>query len=87
MISKNLFGVRVEFSSENIIKNNNFIKNILFEAYHLGCKFFSNNIWNGNYWNRPRVFPKLIFGRTGLFFMLIPWINVDWNPAQEPHDI
>jgi parallel beta-helix repeat protein len=87
-ISKNLVGVRVEFSSDNTIIHNNFIKNIFWEAYHLGNKFFLHkNIWIGNYWNRPRLLPKPIFGRTGLFLNLIPWINIDWNPAEEPLDI
>ncbi len=44
------------------------------------------NIWNENYWNRPRFLPKLIFGRIGIYY-LAPWINVDWHPAQEPYDI
>jgi parallel beta-helix repeat protein len=88
MISKNLVGVRIEFSTNTKILNNNFIKNIFQEANHLGSKFLLHkNIWDGNYWNRPRVLPKPIFGRTGLFHMLIPWINFDWHPAQEPNDI
>ena len=88
MISKNLVGVRVEFSTNTKILNNNFIKNIFKEAHHLGNNFLPhNNIWDENYWNRPRVLPKPIFGRTGLFFILIPWINFDWNPAKEPYDL
>ncbi|MFX1325168.1 MAG: right-handed parallel beta-helix repeat-containing protein [Promethearchaeota archaeon] len=85
MISKNLVGVRVEYSSNNVIMNNNFIKNIYREAYHLGDKFLGNkNNWSGNYWNRPRLLPKPIFGRTGIFLKLIPCINFDWAPAKKP---
>ena len=87
MISKNLVGVRVEYSSNNVIMNNNFIKNINREAYYLGEKLLGNkNNWSGNYWNRPRVLPKPIFGRTGIFFKLIPCINFDWAPAKKPYD-
>jgi len=85
-ISKNLVGIRVEFSSNNTIMNNNFIKNIYREAYHLGNKFLGHkNNWSGNYWNRPRVLPKPIFGRTGMFFKLIPYIDFDWSPAKQPY--
>jgi len=87
-ISKNLVGVRIEFSSNNTIMNNNFIKNILREAYHFGNKLIGHkNNWSGNYWNRPRLLPKPIFGRTGLFFMFIPCINFDWSPAKAPYNI
>jgi len=67
----------------NKICNNNFIKNQI-NAYF---KFFSsNNIWRGNYWDRPRTLPKPIIGQIGLF-LLIPWINFDWYPAKKPYDI
>ena len=42
--------------------------------------------WDGNYWNKPRSFPKPIFGRlppSGF----IPWFNFDWNPAKKPYNI
>ena len=67
---------------------NNFIKNLFREAYQIGNKFLHHkNNWSGNYWNRPRVLPKPIFGRIGVFFMLIPLINFDWFPAKEPNNI
>ena len=75
-------GLYLEFSSHNQIINNNFISN-RFEAHFLLSNY---NRWSGNYWNRLRFLPKLIFGRMGDFWN-IPWINVDWNPAQEPYDI
>jgi parallel beta-helix repeat protein len=88
MISKNLVGVRVEFSSNTKILKNNFIKNRFRKALHVGNKFLRHkNIWDENYWDRPRLLPKPIFGRTGKFFILIPWINFDWHPAKEPYDI
>jgi hypothetical protein len=47
--------------------------------------FSFQNKWDGNFWNEPRDKPVVIFGSVGL--VLLPWINVDWHPAQEPYDI
>ena len=70
--------VRLYLSSNNKIASNNFIKNNI-------CAFFSccNNIWDGNYWIRPRVLPKPIFGTRGEIG-IIPWVNFDRHPAQRP---
>jgi hypothetical protein len=88
MISKNLVGVRVEFSSYTKILKNNFIKNSFRKALHIGNKFlFHKNIWDENYWDRPLLIPKPIYGRTGKIFMIIPLINFDWHPAKKPYDI
>ena len=70
--------------SDNKIHNNNFINNGK-GIYFLLCK--SNN-WDGNYWDKPRIFPKLIRGKTmGLLILLWPWFNIDWHPAKEPYDL
>lgn len=70
-------------SSDNKIHRNNFINNVRGAYFY---ESFSNN-WNGNYWGKPRLFPKLIRGeRIGIIFW-IPWFNFDWRPAQEPYDI
>jgi len=88
MISKNLVGVRIEFSSNTTISRNNFIKNRFREALFIGREFLRNkNTWDENYWDRSRVLPKPILGRKGKLFVLIPWIKFDWHPAQEPYDI
>ena len=48
----------------------------------------SINTWNENYWERPRLLPKLIFGKKMSSEQLFPrWINIDWHPAKEPYDI
>jgi hypothetical protein len=69
-------------SNNNDIICNNFINNNR-DAYFLSCK---KNNWEFNYWNRARLFPKFILGRVGIIG-LIPWFNIDWNPAKEPYDI
>jgi len=77
-------GINLFWSSDNQIEKNNFISN-RFEAYfdtpniYISCY----NRWSGNYWNRPRILPKPIFGRMGV----LPWVNFDWHPAREPYDI
>ncbi len=72
----------------NIIIKNNFIDNER-DAYFAGG-IFRFNIWLLNYWYKPRILPKLIFGKIkkiGLVYITIPWINFDWHPARKPYDI
>jgi hypothetical protein len=44
------------------------------------------NQWSRNYWNRPRLLPKLIFGKIEIGSDRILWINIDWRPALKPND-
>jgi parallel beta-helix repeat protein len=72
----------LERSFDNEIRYNNFIGNSKGYCF-LIC---SSNKWQGNYWDKPRIFPKLIFGyKDGILW--IRWINIDWFPAQEPYEI
>ena len=75
-ISNNYKGIFCSNSSKNAVLRNNFIKNIQ-NAYFKNC----NNKWKGNYWDRPRLFPKLIFGKIKIGFKEINWFNIDWRPA------
>ena len=47
--------------------------------------YFNNNIsFVKNYWNRPRIFPKIIFGLlVGQPNPVIPWIIFDWFPSNK----
>jgi parallel beta-helix repeat protein len=79
----NLCGLYQSSSAKNNITFNNFIKNKL-NAFFLNC---NQTVWDSNYWNRPRLLPKPIFGfekHEGLWF---PSINYDYNPALVPNDI
>jgi parallel beta-helix repeat protein len=76
-------GLRLLDSSDNIINNNNFLKNA-FAAYFSGKCL--RNTWDGNYWNRPRIIPKIIIGNTGGIIFTMRF-NVDWHPAKVPYDI
>jgi parallel beta-helix repeat protein len=74
--------ILLDRSSNNKIHRNNFINNVKC-AYFFDC---TSNNWNGNYWDKPRLFPKIILGRKiGIIWW--PWFNFDWHPAKEPYDI
>jgi parallel beta-helix repeat protein len=72
----------------NIILKNNFIDNEQ-DAYFSNSFF---NIWILNYWNRPRILPKVIIGEIqgegwGSPPDPITLFNIDWRPALRPYDI
>jgi len=79
LIKENQIGVFVTVSSDNNINCNNFYNN----SQDAFFDFSRSTNWNENYWNRPRVFPKPIFG---YIILRIPWLQFDWHPAQEPYD-
>jgi len=66
-------------AANNEIEYNNFQDNKI-DAFIINSII---NYWEGNYWNRARIFPKIIFG----FRTIIPWVHFDWHPANEPNDI
>jgi len=87
--NENLLGIFLYTSSYNTISHNNFLHNAR-DAFFNNC---TRNNWNGNYWSRPRVLPKLILGETQkviplpIINLLNMRFNVDWHPAQKPYDI
>lgn len=66
-------------AANNEIKYNNFRDNQI-NAFFINAPI---NYYVENYWNGARIFPKIIFGLRSI----IPWVNFDWHPAQEPYDI
>jgi len=69
----NTFGV-----SNHVANKNNFIRNN-FEGNKLNVfGQISHNHWLHNYWDRPRLLPKPIFG-------YLPILQFDWLPAQQPN--
>lgn len=81
-ISNYALGMYLGITSLSVIKENNFIGNQ--QAAFFTASFF--NAWDLNYWGKSSNFPKLIPGRFGLRG-IIPIVNFDWHPAQEPYDI
>jgi nitrous oxidase accessory protein len=79
----NICGLYQSGSAKNNITSNNFRKNKL-NAFFINC---NQTLWDSNYWNRPRLLPKPIFGLEKYKELWIPCINYDYNPAKEPYDI
>lgn len=68
----------------NVVKNNNFRRNILGAL----SRFLTNfkDTWIGNYWNRLRVLPKIILGVHDQNIFPIR-LEFDIHPAKQPYDI
>ncbi len=58
------------------VSYNNFLNNLVSATYNVEC-----NYWNHNYWGRPRVLPKCIFGTIGYPYIPIPWVKFDFHPS------
>ena len=85
----------------NIITCNNFINNIrdanngqyIFSPPDRSRDRKNRNVWDGNYWGRPRSLPKFIWSYLRYErappnpAKLYPLITIDWHPAKEPNDI
>ena len=82
-ISNNDYGIYLNFSFFNLILKNNFLDNEL-DAFFINS--FINH-WKQNYWNKPHLLPKPIFGKIVILYREITWIQFDWHPAKEPYDI
>jgi parallel beta-helix repeat protein len=83
VIESNNRSIYLENSSKNLIIKNNLLNNKR-DAFFSNC----NNKWNQNYWNRPRIFPKLIFGMKKYGPIWLPCLpDIDWRPALKPYDI
>lgn len=86
LIENDIYGPR----NNRIIKNN-FILNGEKDAYFILSGGI--NYWSRNYWENSDFKPCLIRGTYRIWFfnyqasIEINWFNIDWFPAQEPHDI
>jgi len=79
------FNLIFENSSGNCISDNNF--RYSWYLYKGIFSIDSDNKWNGNYWNRPRILPVLIWGVYNSQLPLRYCLDFDWRPAREPYDI
>jgi len=68
--------IRLNNSNDNLITNNKFGGNIL--ATFTDCR----NGWNQNYWEKARIFPKLIFGTIHIGKIKMLSLNIDLEPAK-----
>jgi len=87
--SNKVYGLNLKDSSINIILKNNFQGNER-------VAFFSDsflNRWKRNYWNRPRIMPKLVLGTISIHLpwpfqdIVVRWVNFDWRPALKPYNV
>ena len=91
-ISYNDRGIYAMMTSADRILQNNFIGNNesassaqmfliqLVSRYKGEISFpIRRNVWNENYWDKPRSHPYKSPG--------VLWFFIDWHPAQEPYDI
>jgi parallel beta-helix repeat protein len=79
------FGIHLDDARQMIISKNTFMKNIVHARfYNTG---FSSNTWDQNYWGKPRILPKPIFGIKYIYVLYPGFVEFDWHPAQEPYDI
>jgi parallel beta-helix repeat protein len=98
MVTNTSYGIKTWLSSKVNVSCNNFIQNDQ-HAYFGESWWFQRNYWDGNYWDNYRgTRGKIILG-TALFLIIplgyylpafclyLPWVNVDWHPAQVPYDI
>jgi parallel beta-helix repeat protein len=73
----NIYGIHLAYASDNEINENNLIDNSK-NAYFKGI---FHNSWSNNYWDKSIIIGmKIILGKV----FILPWLNFDWNPADEP---
>ena len=80
---------------DNSIVGNSFINNNrnVFFNYLYAIGYPMNITFKNNYWGRPRILPKPIFGQLNLFGnkidggINIPWVIFDRSPVFTPYDI
>jgi parallel beta-helix repeat protein len=77
---KNILGTFFYLSDNNTIIHNNYHRNLL-NAFFQDC----HNTWGHNYWNRPRLLPKPIFGIIHIPEFQNSHVNIDWRPALLPN--
>jgi parallel beta-helix repeat protein len=86
----NKYGIYLFVSDRNTIQKNNFLDNKRAAFFYNNVEIkWKRNTWKQNYWNRPRILPKLIFGEIEVIeeSIFMPWFNIDWRPAKKPYDI
>jgi parallel beta-helix repeat protein len=96
----NELGILTFLTSADHILQNNFIGNnwsamshqrLLANIRHLKIELglpVQRNIWQGNYWDEPRVLPYMIPGVImTVFFKAHAGFQFDWHPAQTPYEI
>jgi parallel beta-helix repeat protein len=83
-IQDNVYGVRL-FSSIDVTVSYNSFHNYKINAFFFGTSLSQGrHHWNNNYWDTPRRFPYLIFGKIRLGNFSLVLLNCDHNPLRSP---
>jgi len=86
------YGILLKDAFDNLFVCNDFLNKTraffhIEDSDRLG---FHANTWLNNYWGRPRLMPKMIFGlkmlNVGPFIIPIPLFDYDVRPALLPHN-
>jgi nitrous oxidase accessory protein len=82
--------ISVNGSGNMVICSNNFL-NYSQDPY-LYRYYEPRNYWNGNYWGKSRLLPKVIIGTQIIWITkkikpTLPAIEIDWHPAKKPYDL
>ncbi len=93
--NNNYYGIWLYFSKDNTINKNNFIGNDRDAFFTTIIGVSTSNHWSGNYWDDWQIgSTRPIHGEIFLFprrhlntHTTFPWLNFDWNPANEPYEI
>jgi parallel beta-helix repeat protein len=90
-VSYDQYGVYLVSSIDNMVTNNNFIRltDPSVKKQKSVYSVDSTNTYDGNYWDKPRILPKVIFGLITIFrnVKLPLMIQIDRHPAKTPNTI
>jgi parallel beta-helix repeat protein len=87
------YGIEIYDARNNKILQNNIMENGWRDAkFVYEITQIKRNEWSNNFWGYSTSIAYLIRGRISLYsgfqgIGIIPWFNIDWNPASEPYDI
>ena len=86
-ISNSNLGVYLYYCTLVNITCNNFVYNEKHAQFYIKDLSHRINVWDSNYWNRPRILPMFIFGkkRHESYVRARFAIEIDWNPALRPY--
>ena len=77
VLFKNTVGFKIRDNSNNNRITKNKIMKSFYQAVSLGR---TKNDWNNNYWNRPRLMPKVIYSYVLVGSIFIPYFIADIDP-------